>query len=449
MLRSLVFGLGLLSATILSHGAFAAGGRTFQIVVSKDKQSMVVYDGDQVVTTTRVSTGKAGHTTPSGIFSILEKRKYHESNIYSNAPMPWMQRLTWSGIALHEGVVPNYPASHGCIRMPGAFAKSLFDMTERGAHVIVSDAPVVPQRIESATLFMPRKPLPKGPLLTDVELRASAIDVSKKAEVAMNMRPENPALSHPADAPVVEAENDSPPLRILITRRGDRETLVDVQHLLQGMGFETGGTDGYLGPMTRSAIEGFKRWKGVSAKGGLINAEFIDALYASAGKEKPPAGQIMVRRNFQPLFEAPVGIKSPEVALGTHFFAVDKIERSAEAAEWTAVSLPNGLSDATKKRLGIAAESPATANAAQAWERIEIPSEIREQIENLMTDGTSVTINDEGLGPETGKGTDFVTLTKPVARAASAVAEKEPSITKPKPVRQTRSEQRRGMIGLY
>jgi Uncharacterized protein conserved in bacteria len=447
MLRSLVFGLGLLSATMLSHGAFAAGGRTLQIVVSKDKQSMVVYDGDQVVTKTRVSTGKAGHTTPSGIFSILEKRKYHESNIYSNAPMPWMQRLTWSGIALHEGVVPNYPASHGCIRMPGAFAKSLFDMTERGAHVIVSDAPVAPERIESANLFMPRKPLPKGPLLTDVELRAQAIDVSKKAEVAMNMRPENPALSHPADKPELEAETDGPPLRILITRRGDREMLIDVQHLLQEMGFDTGGSDGYLGPLTRSAIDGFKRWKGVPSGGGLMSAEFIDALYEAAGKEKPPAGQIMVRRNFQPMFEAPVGIKNPEIALGTHFFAVDKVDRGAESAEWTAVSLPHALSDATKKRLGITVEDQST--AAQIWERIDIPAEVREQIESMMTDGTSVTINDEGIGPETGKGTDFVTLTKSSARAVNAVATKEPSVRKIKPVRQSRQEVRRGMIGLY
>ena len=103
MFSRLVFGLGLLSATALVHPALAAdAARTLQIFVSKDKQSLAVYDGTEVVATSKVSTGKDGHTTPSGIFSVLEKQKYHESNLYSAAPMPFMQRLTWSGIAAAE-----------------------------------------------------------------------------------------------------------------------------------------------------------------------------------------------------------------------------------------------------------------------------------------------------------------------------------------------------------
>src|SRR3569623_3625662 len=125
--------IGLLAATALVDPAFAADARTLQIFVSKDKQSLAVYDGAEVVATSKISSGKDGHTTPSGIFSVIEKQKYHESNSYSNAPMPFMQRLTWSGIALHESnSVPRYPASHGCVRMPGAFAKSLYKMTEMG-----------------------------------------------------------------------------------------------------------------------------------------------------------------------------------------------------------------------------------------------------------------------------------------------------------------------------
>ena len=452
MLRHLVFGFGLLSATMLSHTAFAGAGGTLQIVISKDKQSLTVYDGDTVVTTSKVSTGKAGHTTPSGIFSILEKRKYHESNIYSNAPMPWMQRLTWSGIALHEGVVPNYPASHGCIRMPGAFAQSLYQMTERGAHVIVTDAPVTPERIESAALFLPRKPLPNGPLFPDVELRTSSIrGTSKPVEVAMNVVPNNPAATHSdvvTDAPAAGAEEqDAAPLRILITRRGERETLMDAQVLLQDLGFETGGTDGLAGPMTRSAIAGFKRWKNISPKGPLVTPEFLAALYESAGKTQPPAGQIMVRQNFEPLFEAPVGIKDPEIALGTHFLTVDKLDRRAETAEWHGMTVPNELSAATMRRLGITvADDPnASGAAARTIDRIEIPADIRDRIETLMTDGTSITINDEGLGPETGKGTDFVTITRSQPKVAAA----ETSIAKPRPVRQPQAAPRYRTIGLY
>lgn len=453
MLRHLMFGFGLLSATMLSHAAFAEGARTLQIIVSKDKQSLTVYDGDTVVATSKVSTGKAGHSTPSGIFSILEKRKYHESNIYSNAPMPWMQRLTWSGIALHESnSVPNYPASHGCVRMPGAFAKSLYQMTERGAHVIITDEQIAPERIESTNLFMPRKPLPAGPLFPDVELRTSSIrGDSKPVEVAMNVVPDNPSVARPAvvtDAPpAATADEDAAPLRILITRRSEREMLMDVQVILQDLGFETGGADGFAGPLTRSAIAGFKRWKNLSLKGPLMTPEFLNALYETAGKPQPPAGQIMVRQSFESLFEAPVGIKDPQIALGTHFLSADKIKRNAETAEWLGITLPNQLSDATMKRLGIAvADDPnAPDAAARAFDRIEIPADIRDRIETLMTDGTSVTINDQGLGPETGKGTDFVTITHSQPKVSQATS----SVAKPRPVRQSQARAQYRSIGLY
>src|SRR5947208_10603147 len=78
-----------------------------------------------------------GHPPPMGVFSITQKHKMHHSNIYSGAPMPFMQRITWSGIAMHEGVLPGYPASHGCIRMPGSFAVKLWGWTKRGARVII------------------------------------------------------------------------------------------------------------------------------------------------------------------------------------------------------------------------------------------------------------------------------------------------------------------------
>ena len=101
-----------------------------QIVISIKKQQMTVYAGGQPVAHSQVSTGVPGHPTPQGVFSILEKRIYHESNIYSSAPMPYMQRITWSGVAMHQGVVPGHPASHGCIRLPAAFAKRMWSLTK-------------------------------------------------------------------------------------------------------------------------------------------------------------------------------------------------------------------------------------------------------------------------------------------------------------------------------
>src|SRR3546814_17551293 len=86
-----------------------------------------------------VSTGMKGHRTTTGEFPVLQKRQWHRSNLYSNAPMPFMQRLTWDGIALHAGKNPGYPASHGCIRLPREFAEHLFGVTDHGQVVVVAD----------------------------------------------------------------------------------------------------------------------------------------------------------------------------------------------------------------------------------------------------------------------------------------------------------------------
>jgi L,D-transpeptidase catalytic domain len=113
------------------------------IVISKKSQRMFVFSDGALWASTPISTGKRRHVTPSGFFPILQKRRHHRSNIYSNAPMPFMQRLTWSGIALHAGYVPGYPASHGCIRMPPAFARALFKLTNASATtVVIGDDPL-------------------------------------------------------------------------------------------------------------------------------------------------------------------------------------------------------------------------------------------------------------------------------------------------------------------
>src|SRR5215475_10275644 len=92
------------------------------IAVSINKQQLKIYDANGFFAQSPVSSGMAGHATPTGVFSVIQKQRLHHSNIYSNAPMPYMQRITWSGVALHAGVLPGYPASHGCIRMPTSFA---------------------------------------------------------------------------------------------------------------------------------------------------------------------------------------------------------------------------------------------------------------------------------------------------------------------------------------
>jgi lipoprotein-anchoring transpeptidase ErfK/SrfK len=108
------------------------------IAVSIQKQRVKVYDANGFFAEAPVSTGMAGHPTPMGVFSVIEKDRYHRSNIYSGAPMPFMQRITWSGVAMHAGVLPGYPASHGCIRMPESFAIKMWGWTKLGARVIVT-----------------------------------------------------------------------------------------------------------------------------------------------------------------------------------------------------------------------------------------------------------------------------------------------------------------------
>jgi len=109
------------------------------ILVSLGAQRAFVWRGTTLIGVSTVSSGAPGHETPTGTFNILEKDKDHKSNLYEDAPMPFMQRLTWDGVALHAGKVGAEPASHGCVRLPIAFARKLFDVTDLGATVTITD----------------------------------------------------------------------------------------------------------------------------------------------------------------------------------------------------------------------------------------------------------------------------------------------------------------------
>jgi lipoprotein-anchoring transpeptidase ErfK/SrfK len=116
------------------------------IVVSLASQRMFVFRDGELWDASKVSTGKRGNETPVGTFPILQKKVHHRSNLYDDAPMPYMQRLTWGGVALHAGHVPGYPASHGCVRMPKAFAKKLYGITGFSSTLVV----VTDERVASA-----------------------------------------------------------------------------------------------------------------------------------------------------------------------------------------------------------------------------------------------------------------------------------------------------------
>ncbi len=114
-------------------------------IVSLPVQRCYVYRNGVLIGVSTISSGKKGHATPTGVFTVLQKHVDHKSSIYNAAPMPYMQRLTWDGIALHAGHLPGYPASHGCVRMPMDFARRLYGETKLGMTVVVTDSEAVPR----------------------------------------------------------------------------------------------------------------------------------------------------------------------------------------------------------------------------------------------------------------------------------------------------------------
>src|ERR1035437_6807126 len=153
------------------------------IAISIDKQSLKIYDANGFFAETPISTGMRGHPTPMGVFSVIQKHKLHHSNIYSGAPMPYMQRITWSGVAIHAGVLPGYPASHGCIRMPMAFAVKMWGWTKMGARVVVTPGGITPASF-SHPLLATQKVVPQPIAASDPQTDVPAAAKSDKASDA-------------------------------------------------------------------------------------------------------------------------------------------------------------------------------------------------------------------------------------------------------------------------
>jgi lipoprotein-anchoring transpeptidase ErfK/SrfK len=175
------------------------------IAVSIQKQQVRVYDANGFFAEAPVSTGMPGHPTPMGVFSVIEKDRYHHSNIYSGAPMPFMQRITWSGVAMHAGVLPGYPASHGCIRMPEAFAIKMWGWTKMGARVIVTPGELpMPISFTHALLpsmkVAPPPPVAEQPETNDPVAAKADKGAPEITEAKLELRP---TVGHVEVTPVV------------------------------------------------------------------------------------------------------------------------------------------------------------------------------------------------------------------------------------------------------
>jgi hypothetical protein len=191
----------------------------FEIIISIADQHLSLYGSTGLIARAPVSTGKRGHPTPLGVFSVIEKQKWHRSNIYSAAPMPYMQRITWSGVALHAGVVPGFPASHGCIRVSNEFAIRLWHLTKIGTRVIITRKDVAPVQIATPALLMPA-PKPAEPLADDDPGRRLDAPPEVKTATAADVAPrasDGGSLHDPANA----GEQGPPPrpISIFVSRK--------------------------------------------------------------------------------------------------------------------------------------------------------------------------------------------------------------------------------------
>ncbi|HEX2840185.1 L,D-transpeptidase family protein [Hyphomicrobium sp.] len=189
-------------------------------LVSLNQQRMYVYDANGLVVQTRVSSGRTGHETPKGIYSILEKKIDHTSNIYLDAKMPHMQRLTMTGIALHGGVIPGYPASGGCVRLPYDFARRFFGMTDINQRVVIAPDVNAPVAFEHSLLFsaLPSVTSKTGALRDHADAGSRAVKVGVDVAEAVLGVTSAHAATEPAGRTLESAAD---------ARRAERQTLVD------------------------------------------------------------------------------------------------------------------------------------------------------------------------------------------------------------------------------
>jgi lipoprotein-anchoring transpeptidase ErfK/SrfK len=353
-----------------------------EIVVSIDQQKLHVYSDGQHIADTSVATGVPSLPTPLGIFDVIQKQVFHRSNIYSGAPMPFMQRITWSGVALHEGENIGHRASHGCIRMPHDFAVRLYQLTKLGARVIVADAELKPSEIADPHLFVHKVAPPPTPPALPV------------------------AAQHTEQAAAVAPR----PVTNMVAEHLVSENLR--------------GTDANptLVVATSSEVVPLPSAKPAAAVTSAVEKKTPISIFVSRKTQK-----IYVRQNFAPLFDAAIKVDNPEQPLGSHVFTALSYLADGSTFRWDVVSLPGVPPKArqieVKDRYGrvmrreqvVEKQSgplPSPQTPAEALARLEIPQDVVDRISEMMVPGSSLIVSDQGLGEETGEGTDFIVVSR-------------------------------------
>jgi hypothetical protein len=391
-----------------------------QAIISIREQRLHFYRDGQHIADVPVATGVPGHLTPLGVFSVIQRDRFHHSNIYSNAPMPFMERITWSGVALHEGPGVGHQASHGCIRMPHSFAAELWGMPTMGMRVIIAGPELRPVDFADPHLFVHKdKPTPMAALPKPVETAqtgtATKTDAATPASSATATKPADPTPVQPAStavnnaaapAPAVQPNKSAEP----VPAEADKPAAINAA---------TGAAPANItAPIALDDVPLplVKPEHVAKADSGPI------AIFVSR-----KTGKIYVRQNFMPLIQAPVKIANPEQPLGTHVFTALDYLLDHSTLRWNVVSLPGEAprtvehfkyvrtpwGERRRVRVEERVESAGPVETPeQALARINIPQDVIDQISQLIVPGSSLVVSDHGLGPETGSGTDFIVVSR-------------------------------------
>jgi lipoprotein-anchoring transpeptidase ErfK/SrfK len=392
------------------------------IAVSLNSQRLTLYANGAPVAHSPISTGTASHPTPTGIFSIIQKNRHHRSNLYSNAPMPYMQRITWSGVALHQGVLPGYPASHGCIRLPQSFAAYLWGTTRigTGARVIITREEVTPADFAHAKLFVHKPKQDEDVVAQSTELSPARVKIAETEGQTTN----------DAQARVINAAEQGPALK------GSLD--VAAKPAVAVIGHAKSAAAGEAADLVVDSQTPSRTATDMSSVGTAAGDAVKSGRPAAEAREKPrmseavsvfisrKAGRIYVRQGYEPVFDAPVTIQEPDTPIGTHLYTAIDFTDDQSTLRWSAVTLPSRtvsepeqrMRGETKEQRNARLEQAARAaratrhSSSAALDRIEIPQDTVDRISELVGPGASLIISDYPISGETGKYTDFIVLTR-------------------------------------
>jgi hypothetical protein len=408
------------------------GGEPVLAIVSLRSQRITLYDANGWILRAPVSSGQRGRETPAGIFSIIQKEAEHYSNLYDDAYMPYMQRITWSGIALHGGALPGYPASHGCVRMPFDFAEQLFDATRVGLRVIVAPTDVAPVEIAHPALSLskPGDGALAAARIAEAKEAASKADQARLAagtafrEAAQARVPVRVAenLKLRTEAQLADAETalgSAIPAGVRERAERDKAQAIDRIAALQ---VQLDAAKAELQPK----LDAITRTRETAAAAETARATAAEAARQVA-RELEPASvlisrktqRLYVRQAFEPVFDSPVTIADADRPIGTHVFTAMERSSGDTGMRWSVVSLDDGrphdgaieprgrARGASGRDVEPRPTDPDSAKAA--LDRIVIPQDALDRIAGIAP-RSSLIVTDEPLSPETGKGTDFVVL---------------------------------------